>query len=49
MWAFMLEEADEGFELQEGKMGEKKSVEDVFISLQCNRQVDEWKFPVRKV
>lgn len=48
MWAFMLEEADEGFELQEGKM-EKKKKKKVLISLQCNRQVDEWKFPVRKV
>lgn len=34
---------------RKAKWGEKKSVEDVFISLQCNRQVDEWKFPVRKV
>lgn len=43
----MLEEADEGFELQEGK--KKKSVEDTFISLQYNREFNGWKFAVRKV
>lgn len=46
----MLERADEGFELQEGKMKRKKKcVAGVFISLQCKRELDEWKFPVRKV